>query len=209
MENWILIVLAVCLSVVSTYLLMRDQKERPKQMLIYCVIASLIVVGITWSLLYIYEENTFVFNLKRVCLLSVLWPIAYTDYKEYRIPNSFIVLGLIYRGLLVPIELLWSDSFLASIISEGIATVVLLIATILCGVFIKNAIGAGDIKLFVVMGLLLGLEGIWNAMFLSLIISFFVALYLLVRKKKSRSDNIPFGPAIAIGTFLSIWLTGM
>lgn len=209
MENWILIVLAVLLSLVSVYLLIRDQNEKSKKMLIYCIIAMFIVVGITCTLIYVYEDNSFIFNLKRICLLSVLWPVAYTDYKQYRIPNSFIVLGLIYRGLIIPIELLWSDAFIASFISEIIATAVLLIATVLCGVFIKNAIGAGDIKLFVVMGLLLGLEGIWNAMFLSLIISFFVALYLLARKKKSRSDNIPFGPAITVGTFLSIWLTGM
>lgn len=209
MEGWILITLALLMSGVSFYMLVRDQGKMSKPMVIYSIIATLVVIGITWTLIHIYEENTFAFNLKRVCLLGILWPIAYTDIKEYRVPNSFIALGLIYRGLIIPVELLMSEPFLASVLSEVVAIAILLGATVICKALIKNAIGAGDMKLFIVMGLLLGLEGIWGAMFSSLIISFFVAAYLLIRKKKSRNDNIPFGPAIALGTFLSIWLTGM
>jgi len=209
MEGWILLVLALLMSGVSFYLLVRDQKKMSKPMVLYSVAAIFVVIGITWMLTHIYQENTFAFNLKRIALMCVLWPIAYTDFKDYRIPNLFVILGLIYRGLIIPVELLMSEPFLASVISEVVATAILLGATVICKVMIKNAIGAGDMKLFIVMGLLLGLEGIWGAMFSSLVISFFVAVYLLIRKKKSRNDNIPFGPAIALGTFLSIWLTGM
>ena len=64
-------------------------------------------------------------------------------------------------------------------------------------------------KLFIVMGLLLGVRGIWGAMFLSLIVSFFAAIFFLITKKKSKKDEMAFGPALAIGTFLAIFLTGM
>ena len=74
---------------------------------------------------------------------------------------------------------------------------------------IKNGIGFGDMKLFIVMGLMLGLDGIWGAVFLALIVSFLIAAFALITKKKTRKDAIPFGPALVIGTYLSICLSGM
>jgi len=208
-QDWILVGLAFLLCCVSSYLLMRDQNEKTKHMIVYSVISTIVTIGVTIALIFIYEDNTFVFDLKRVCLMSFLWAVAYTDFKEYRIPNTFIILGFLYRGLLVLPELLFDELLVVNLISEFIAMIALLLATGLCRLMIKNAIGAGDMKLFMVMGLLLGLDGIWGAVFMSLIVSFFIAVFLLVTKKKSRNDNIPFGPAIAIGTYISIFLSGM
>ena len=95
------------------------------------------------------------------------------------------------------------------LLSEIIAAAALFIAAVLCTLCIKNSIGYGDIKLFIVMGLLLGLTGIWSAIFLSLIVSFVVSVYFLITKKKGRKDLIPFGPALVIGTYLSVCLSGM
>lgn len=67
----------------------------------------------------------------------------------------------------------------------------------------------GDIKLFCVMAIYLGLEGIWSAIFCSLIVSFVIAVFSLATKRVNRKDNIPFAPAILIGTYLSIFLTGI
>lgn len=208
-QDWILIVITLLMCGVSFYLMLRDQGGATKPMIIYSILAIVVVIGITLALIFIYEENTFAFNLKRTSLLSILWAIAYIDFKEYRIPNAFIILGFIYRALLILPELLLEEYVLVNLIAELIAVLALLLATGLCRLMIKNAIGAGDMKLFMVMGLLLGLDGVWSAVVMSLIVSFFVAVFLLVRKKKSRSDNIPFGPAIALGTFLSVFLTGM
>lgn len=208
-QDVILVVLAVLMCGVSFYLLERDQQKITKSMVIYSIIATIVVVGITLTLIYVYEDNTLIFNLKRICLLSILWAIAYTDFKEYRIPNKFIILGFIYRALLIFPELLLEEQILVNLISEIIATIAILLATGLCRLMIKNAIGAGDMKLFMVMGLLIGLDGIWGAVFTSLIVSFIVAVFLMVTKKKTRNDNIAFGPAIALGTFVSVFLTGM
>ena len=85
----------------------------------------------------------------------------------------------------------------------------MLLAAVLCGVLIKNSVGFGDMKLFVVMGLLLGTQGIWSAVFLSLIVSFIAAVFLLATKRKTKKDAIPFGPALVLGTYLAAYLTGM
>jgi leader peptidase (prepilin peptidase)/N-methyltransferase len=56
---------------------------------------------------------------------------------------------------------------------------------------------------------LLGLDGIIGAMLNSLLITFIVAVYLMISKKKTKKDVIPFAPFLAIGTCISIILTGM
>lgn len=177
---------------------------------IYALIMVVVTIGISIAFCFIYKDNSLIANAKRIALLSMLWPIAYIDQKSFRIPNSFIMLGISYRIVFIPFELFFeSDLIVQELISESIAVIALVVASILCSVCMKNSIGFGDIKLFIVLGFMLSLEGIWGAILLSLVISFFISIYLLITKKKTRKDSIAFGPAIVIGTFLSVFLTGV
>lgn len=182
----------------------------PMTALVYSALMIMAAVGLSVFITCFYRDNSFLFTLKRVVMLALLWPIAYTDFTAYRIPNLFVVAGLVARAIVLAAEFFWErDTLFSTLLTEVIASVVLFLVAALCTVIVKNSIGGGDMKLFVVMGLLLGLQGTWGAIFLSLIVSFIVAVALLVTRKKSRKDAIPFGPALAAGTYLSIFLTGM
>lgn len=185
-------------------------RKPPRAALIYSVLMIVVAVGLALFITDFYSDNTFLFTLKRVVMLALLWPIAYTDFTAYRIPNLFIAAGLAARALVLVAEFFWErDTLLAYLLTEVIASVVLFLVAALCAFIVKNSIGGGDMKLFIVMGLLLGLQGTWGAVFLSLIVSFIIAVVLLATRKKSRKDAIPFGPALAVGTYLSIFLAGM
>lgn len=223
-----IILVSVVSCLISTVLLFRDYKikndkyeketdgnnnhmnRNKKGIYIYCTIMSLISILISSMFVFVFNENDLWFSLKRVILLSVMWPIAYIDFKTYRIPNVFILYGLIGRAIILIFELIFVRNYIGSIIkSEIIASAVLIVSALLCTIIIKNSIGFGDVKLFLVMGLMQGIDGVWSSIFLSLIISFIVAVILLISKKKTRKDAIPFGPSLVIGTFISILLTGM
>ena len=177
---------------------------------VYATVMFIITVAASVLFCMLYKDNGILMSFKRLALLSLLWPIAYIDYKTYRIPNAFIAFGMICRVLILAFELFMTpETVWTTLLSEVLAAVGLLIAAVLCAVCVKNSIGFGDMKLFVVMGLMLSLNGIWSAIFLALIVSFFISAYLLISKKKTRKDSIPFGPAIVIGTFLSVCLSGM
>ena len=209
-EDWFMVLAAIMLCIIAFYLLIREREHMPKSLMVYGVVIILAVVGITLMLQLFYLNNSLIHNIKRICLLSLLGPIAYVDFTETRIPNTYIMLGLIYRGILIPMELLFvREIFLSTILSEIVAALALFLAAILCRICIKNSIGAGDVKLFFVMGLFLGLNGIWSAILLSLFVSFFIALFLLLTKRKTKKDSMAFGPALTVGTFISIFLTGM
>ena len=143
--------------------------------------------------------------LKRTLLLAVIWPLAYTDYKTYRIPNIFIILGLIIRVIILAFEFLFYnlETALSILLFDAIAAAGLLLASFLCGLILKNSIGMGDMKLFAIMGLMLGMD-ILSSVFVSLLIAFIVSIVLLISKKKTKKDMIPFGPCVVIGTFVSI-----
>lgn len=185
---------------------MEQSMIRP--MLIYAgiMIGLTIAISVVFA---VYHTHLDIFTkLKRMILLCVIWPLAYIDLKTYRIPNAFIVFGLACRAVLLPFEIMFNPYLRIDIVSELIAAGALLLAAVLCVVCLHGAIGAGDMKLFIVMGLLLGLEAIWSTIFMSLLISFGMALYLLITKKKNKKDAIPFGPAIVLGTYLSLCLMG-
>lgn len=215
------------LCVASFFLMLRDMsdhkelfqsdkeiKEHAKLLsnsaIVYSSLMFVITVAASFLFCTIYKDNGILMSLKRLALLSMLWPIAYIDYKTYRIPNAFIIFGIICRVVILAFEVfMQSEIVWMTLLSEVIAAVALLIAAGLCALCIKNSIGFGDMKLFIVMGLMLSLNGIWSAIFLSLVVSFFISAYLLITKKKTRKDAIPFGPAIVIGTYLSVCLSGM
>ena len=178
--------------------------------LIYSALCIILTVVIAVFFPKVYPDNSIWINVKRMMLLAIIWPIAYIDLKTMRIPNLFVIYGLICRGVILIFEFFFGNPYIwQSLLSEVIASGALLLAAGLCALVIKNGIGFGDMKLFIVMGLMLSLDGIWSAVFLALIVSFFIALFVLITKKKSRKDAIPFGPALVIGTFLSICLSGM
>jgi len=218
----ILPIITAVICMISFFLLLRDMeawdpelrpadtKGIPVPVLIYSLISVALTIGISIAFPKIYPANSVWINIKRMVLLGLLWPVAYIDFKTYRIPNLYIIFGLICRAVILVFELLLENPYVwPTLISEGIASVSLVVASLLCILVVKNGIGFGDIKLFIVMGLFLSLDGIWSAIFLTLVVSFFAAVFLLLSKKKTRKDSMPFGPAIVIGTYLSVFLTGM
>ena len=145
-----------------------------------------------------------------ICLIFTLLPVAAVDSQVKKIPNQFLLVALAVRIVLyVPDFLLDLQKALFGIKEDILA------AAIMGGFFFalflifKNSIGMGDVKLFALMGLYQGLESVINSIFFSLFASFLVAIVLLITKKKERTDAIPFGPCIFLGTMIALRLTGV
>lgn len=148
--------------------------------------------------------------LKALCVTTLLWPCAWTDLRTMRIPNKILLIGVGYRAILLIAELFTAQPGLQGVlVSELIAAVALFVAAFLCRIMVHNSVGGGDIKMMAVMGLFLGLNGIWNALMLSFIIMFVVALSLLLLKKKKKNDALPFAPAVLAGTVITVFFAAI
>ena len=74
------------------------------------------------------------------------------------------------------------------------------------GVYGKEAMGFGDVKLMGALGIYFGLSNIIAITLLSFLIGAILSIVLLATKIKKMDEYIPFGPFIVLGTFISIFV---
>ena len=72
----------------------------------------------------------------------------------------------------------------------------------------QPALGLGDAKLAVLVGVWLGLEGIAAAMALAVVSGALVGSTARLSGRLGPREPFPFGPFIALGIWL-VWLTGL
>ena len=180
-----------------------------KKILLFCILSGVIGFVSTQILLWHYQIH-FMEILKRCILLMLLFPIALCDWKKMIIPNKILLFGLIVRIFLYPFEFFFrTEQFLVIIKSDFIALGIMLLFLLVAYFLVKNGVGMGDIKLILIMSLYLGIQGIFGVLFMSLIVIFFAGLYLMIIKKRSKRESIPFAPAILAGTVISILVNGI
>jgi len=68
-------------------------------------------------------------------------------------------------------------------------------------------LGGGDIKLFGILGILLGPTGVFFTIFLSCFVGAVVGLILIVTKKMSKDKPMPFGPSILVVATFQIFFS--
>ncbi|MGN0431292.1 MAG: prepilin peptidase [Lachnospiraceae bacterium] len=160
--------------------------------------------------LYFYGQTDAMYILKRVGLAVFVCGIMPVDLKHYRIPNTFILTILIWRILCLVSELIMQrEGVLGTVLQEIIGVVVFFGVIGLCMLVAQNSIGMGDLKLVLVMAACQGLYGVMNTLFIAMIIAFFVAIVLLLTKKKQRKDTLAFAPCIMSGLYASLFLMGV
>ncbi|MCR4675332.1 MAG: prepilin peptidase, partial [Lachnospiraceae bacterium] len=187
----------------------RKENEKNKRLLFFSIVMVLAQIGIAVAFGSLYEENAIIFTLKRLLLLAVLWAVAYTDFREHKISNKVLLIGLLGWVILTVAEAITDKAiFRESLIRECSYAGIILILLVFVRFVSKGGIGMGDIKLLTLMALLEGSDGFMESILLSCIVIFIIAVILLIVRKKGRKDQLPFAPAVLIGTYISMFLVG-
>jgi leader peptidase (prepilin peptidase)/N-methyltransferase len=130
-------------------------------------------------------------------LVSLLMIILVSDLKYMVIPNKvllfFLPILIIFR-ILEPLDPWWSSI-------AGALTGLLLLALII--IISRGGMGAGDMKLFGLLGIVFGVNKILLALFLSSLIGAIIATFLLGTKRINRKQPVPFGPFIVIASLIT------
>ena len=154
------------------------------------------------------SNNVSVINfIKLYGLFVMVLGASIIDLKKKIIPNMIILVGLAFRLLIYIYEIIKSENLKETITSDLIGFAIGFGILAVVSFITKQGIGFGDAKLFGVIGLVGGSFCTYSTLFASLIISALVSVILLVTGKKGKKDTIPFGPCIAIGYTLVIFLT--
>lgn len=177
-----------------------------------------LLTGILFLLIY----NIYGYNIQTIYYLifiSMLIIITFIDIDHYIITDCLIIFGSIV-------------AILANILGQGIGIKNSILGSLICGgsmliltsliefVVKKEAMGGGDIKLFAMTGLFLGISGGLLTILLSIYVGAFYAIVVIVNsrlKKQKYNSMIPYGPFISIGALIVVlcetniisWYTGL
>lgn len=161
---------------------------------IYCV------TEIATAVLFVISYLKFGFTAElamALLFMSLLLIIVVSDLAYMLIPNKILLFFLpllIIARIFSPLDPWW-DSLLGAVIGFGI---LLLIAVIS-----KGGMGGGDIKLFFLIGLVLGTVHTLLTLFLASLIGMVVGIIVLKVRGQGRKTPIPFGPSIALGAVIA------
>ena len=129
--------------------------------------------------------------------VSLLVIINVSDIAYMLIPNKILLFFLpllIIARIISPLEPWW-DSLIGAIVGFGI---LLLIAVVS-----KGGMGGGNIKLFFLIGFVLGIIHTLLTLFLASVVGMIIGLIVLKVRGQGRKTPIPFGPSIAVGTLIA------
>lgn len=140
-----------------------------------------------------------------IILISSLILLAYIDFRKKIIPNKILLAMLVLRLTLISIEaLLYKNMVYSILLSSFLGLIVGGGAFLLVALILKNSIGMGDIKLVAVIGFYVGIENLFSCVICSLLISLICGVVLILAKKISSKDMIPFAPFLMLGTFITL-----
>ena len=145
-----------------------------------------------------YYQLGFSFELIiAILFISLLVIITVSDLAYMLIPDKVLLpfaIALLGLRLVIPISPWW-DSLLGAAVGFGVLFLIAVVS--------KGGMGGGDIKLFFVLGLVLGTANTLLTLFLASVIGSVAGLYILRKSGKGRKTPVPFGPSIALAAVLS------
>lgn len=137
--------------------------------------------------------------IRNIVLLIILGWITYTDFKRHEIDFEPLICGIVFA---LPFTILGFNE-----VSIWSALIGMIGSFLLFFIFSFFGMGGGDMKLIAVVGLFLGWQQILVVMFLSFYIGAAMAIAILIFKKKRNKlkMKVPFGPSIALATFITLF----
>jgi len=143
-------------------------------------------------------------------LTAILIVVFAIDLEHRIIPNGLVIAGLIGGAALTvynvfhPVVIYgdrhWWNPLLGIAVGSGFLFVVAVIS-----VFIyksDEAMGMGDVKIFAPIGIFLGWRMTAVALFLSVVTAGIAGLLLMLKSMKNRKATFPFGPFIALSSYI-------
>lgn len=135
-------------------------------------------------------------------IFSCFIAIFVYDLKHYIIPDNIlfpaIFISLAYKLIL--------NHGIQNIINLTLAIVIASGFFLLIFLFSKGkAMGFGDVKLAILMGILLGSPNILVALFLAFLFGAIIGLVLIFFDGKGMKSQIPFGPFLIFGTVIALF----
>lgn len=146
-------------------------------------------------------------NVQNQLFWCIVLLIAAIDFKVKKIPNLLSLSLFVIRVLFILVTVMGNVyEFKEIVVPSLIGLVSGALFMGVCYFFARGGVGAGDLKLYAVLGFCYGLVGLVAIMLYSLLASVFVGVGLLISKKAKFKTAIPMAPFIIFGLTLYLVL---
>lgn len=187
-----------------------DEAGRPAPMPTWLVVAStgLLWAALTWRLA---PWSGWALLPALLCFSTVAVALSWIDLDVHRLPEGLTLPA--YPVLVCQLALAawaeqdWSALVRAVVCSLALAALALLLA--LLAARLGSAFGLGDVVLSGLVGLVTGYVAWWRpvvALYAAFLLGGLYALSQVLRRRRSRRDAIPFGPFLAAGAVVSLFV---
>lgn len=152
------------------------------------------------GLLFVFSYIKLGFQLElivAIIFMSLLMIIFVSDISYMLIPNKVLLFFLpiiIVARIFIPLEP-WYDAIIGALVGYVLLAIIIIAS--------KGGMGAGDMKLFGVMGIVLGWKSILLTFFLAALFGAVIGGMLMLFKKVKRGEPIPFGPFIVLAAIIT------
>lgn len=148
--------------------------------------------GLTWQ------------SLTLLILTWALIVLFFIDLKKQILPD-IITLTMLWLGLLLSLFYLWVTPYqaiLGAIIGYGLLWIT---GTVYKLIRKKDGMGHGDYKMLAMLGAWVGVQMVLNILLFAVALGLITSILLLLMKKISAKNPIPFGPFIAVAAWVSLF----
>lgn len=168
-------------------------------------------VAMAFMLVYTQKNR----NMRSDVLIQVLliWygvaAAAVIDFKVKKIPNKIVLVLLAVRAVFLTYGIIFeNDPVKITVLRAVFGMLTGGGVMLVCMFFSKGGVGAGDMKLFAVIGFCFGLTGVIQVMIYTLFVSAVFCIGLLITGKAKLHSTVPMAPFIVTGlTFYYLLLT--
>ncbi|MFJ7648348.1 prepilin peptidase [Lysinibacillus sp. NPDC097279] len=131
-----------------------------------------------------------------ILFISLLIILVVSDFAYMLIPDKVLLffLPLLAIGRVLSPLTPWWDSIVGAVVGFGILYCIAVVS--------RGGMGGGDIKLFFLLGLVLGTINTLLTLFVAAVIGMIVGIIVLKVRQQGRKTPIPFGPSIALAAVI-------
>lgn len=209
--EWIIAVCSAGLNLAAVWLVQKKTGLKPEKQTQWAAALLLAAAGgFASGYMLVLRAGTYPPNLLRLVLLgTLLTAAAYIDALSHKIPNWIVLCtAAVFAGCTVLDFVLSGTDAVPMALNSVLAAAVFFVVFFLVRLASRGGVGYGDIKMITAAALILGVYGTFAFLLVSHVLAAVAAIVLLVSKKATRKDGLPFGPFFYLGYLITI-LTGM
>jgi prepilin signal peptidase PulO-like enzyme (type II secretory pathway) len=186
------------------------------------IVLLLLLISVIFLILnfFFFSSISLFSNISFIILLLIFLSLAflsYYDFKRMEVHNivSLVLMIFLFFLNIILFFVLGSDkgvnitdsyvylpynNLLAALILGAIFQIAVLISK-------ERAIGLGDVRIAIIVGLIVGFPNLWLWLNITIFSSLLYGLYIAYRKKKIKGVKIPFVPFMVIGVITVILIS--